>query len=179
MKKEEIIQAILEDLKVVEPQNYGLMTSNRRIITSTFTSKANKIITKFIHDNSNMPIVAYIKEPLAETDYFLYIFKISMEVFLVCVSNKDQAFISSIFKELARKYGYLLFKTFKPKRAFRLPTTHVVREYSEKEPLKLIEKLMLYEELKISRKDLTKAMLNHVKELKHPWPIKKKRKIQS
>ncbi|MHA1404531.1 MAG: hypothetical protein ACTSSI_12270 [Candidatus Helarchaeota archaeon] len=174
MDKDELIKQIISEVQEISPHNYGLMTSEGKTIVSTFNKKANKIISKFVYQNSNMPVVAYIQEPLADSKYILYIFKISLEIFLACVSSKDLQEITRKFRLLANKFGYQLFKTFKTRKHIRLPKTQLVREFHDKEPLKAVEKLYLYQELALSRAELKEAMLNHVKSLKHPWPVKKK-----
>lgn len=175
MDKRKLLGQIAQELAVLSPQNYGIMNSEGKIIESTFSKDANKIISKFIYQNSNMPAVTYIREDLADTKYTLYIFKISLEVFLICVTDQELELITWKFKELARKFGYALYKTFKTKKRIQVPDSHLVREHIEKEPLKALEKIFLFQELALSRVELKDAMLKQVKNLKHPWPLGKKR----
>ncbi|MHA1271718.1 MAG: hypothetical protein ACTSPY_18160 [Candidatus Helarchaeota archaeon] len=112
MDKKQVLTQILESIKNLNLNNLMIMKSNGRLLANNFPDSAIKYIKKIILKYNEIPVNNYVKANVSG-DLNLILYKISTNIFLICLTREDEKNIVKKFKVVSKKFSYLLFEMFK------------------------------------------------------------------
>ncbi|NVM28380.1 MAG: hypothetical protein HWN65_06025 [Candidatus Helarchaeota archaeon] len=110
MELKEAVYKIAQELNEIRPTNIGILDANGSFIASNFSEGSHNLISKIVKQYSSIPINNYIKQDLPNSNYFLYIYKISTEIFIVCITNTLENLVLQKFGQITRDYGSVLLE---------------------------------------------------------------------
>ncbi len=114
MEIKQVVYKIAEELGALRPTNIGILDAKGNFIASNFSENSHGLISKIVKQYASIPINNYIKQDLPNSNYFLYIYKISTDVFIVCITNIAENLVLKKFGQITREYGSLLLETLQP-----------------------------------------------------------------
>ncbi len=114
MELKSVVYNIANDLNTLHPTNIGILRADGSFIASNFSENSHALISKIVKQYASIPINHYIKQDLPNSNYFLYIYKISTEAFIVCITNTHEDFVLKKFGQITRDYGSLLLEALQP-----------------------------------------------------------------
>ncbi len=114
MEVKQVIYKVAEELNEIRPTNIGLLDEKGAFIASNFSESSHELISKIVKQYSSIPINNYIKQDLPNSNYFLYIYKISSQVFIVCITNTMENLVLRKFGQITRDYGSVLLEHLQP-----------------------------------------------------------------
>ncbi|HUX99248.1 MAG TPA: hypothetical protein VMV49_06805 [Candidatus Deferrimicrobium sp.] len=115
MELKSVVYKIAEELnRELRPTNIGILNASGSFIASNFSANSHTLISKIVQQYAAIPINNYIKQDLPNSNYFLYIYKISPDVFIVCISDTPENLVLKKFGQIARDYGALLLEVLQP-----------------------------------------------------------------
>lgn len=114
MAVKEVVYKIASELNVIRPTNIGILYGNGTFIASNFSESSHDLISKIVKQYATIPINNYIRQDLPNSNYFLYIYKISSEIFIVCITDTPENQVLQKFGQITRDFGSLLLETVQP-----------------------------------------------------------------
>ncbi|MHA1266753.1 MAG: hypothetical protein ACTSRS_16070 [Candidatus Helarchaeota archaeon] len=114
MTLKEVVYKIAYELNEIRPTNIGLLRGNGEVIASNFSEGSHNLIKKIVKQYAYIPINNYIKQDLPNSNYFLYIYKISSDIFIICITNTAERLVLQKFGQITRDYGSLLLEELQP-----------------------------------------------------------------
>jgi len=123
MEVKEVVYKIANELNELRPTNIGILNADGTLIASNFTESSHNLISKIVKQYATIPINNYIKQDLPNSNYFLYIYKISTDTFIVCITETQENAVLRKFGQITRDYGSLLLEKLQPtpKKPKRIP----------------------------------------------------------
>lgn len=107
-----IINSIIKELKDLGIKKYAFIKKDNSFFENNFTESTQKIISKIIFNNKDIPVYSYIKKKLEKDNSYLYIYKVADNGFLICISSLNIETFLNKLKQITDQYGFLLFKLF-------------------------------------------------------------------
>ena len=115
MEIKSVVLKIAEELnREIRPINIGILNADGTFIASNFSSNSIDPISQIVKQYASIPINNYIKQGLPQSNYFLYIYKISTNIFIVCITDTPENLVLKNFGQIARDYGNILLDTLQP-----------------------------------------------------------------
>jgi hypothetical protein len=114
MELKSVVYNIANELNALRPTNIGILNAEGNFIASNFSENSHTLISKIVKQYSSIPINNYIKQDLPNSEYFLYIYKISSDIFIVCITNTLEDLVLRKFGQITRDYGSLLLEAVQP-----------------------------------------------------------------
>lgn len=112
---EAVVYKIANELNELRPTNIGITDDKGIFIASNFSGeKSHSLISKIVKQYAAIPINNYIKQDLPNSNYFLYIYKICSNVFIICITNAQENLVLRKFGQITRDYGSLLLEALQP-----------------------------------------------------------------
>ncbi|MFX1294829.1 MAG: hypothetical protein ACFFD2_08245 [Promethearchaeota archaeon] len=114
MELKSVVYSIADELNTLHPTNVGILDASGHYIASNFTEGSHALISKIVKQYASIPINHYIKQDLPNSSYYLYIYKISTDVFIVCITDALEDLVLKKFGQITRDYGNLLLERLQP-----------------------------------------------------------------
>lgn len=114
METKTVVYKIANELNELRPTNIGITDANGTFIASNFSENSHQLISKIVKQYASIPINNYIKQDLPNSNYFLYIYKICTNIFIICISDAQENLVLRKFGQITRDYGSLLLDTLQP-----------------------------------------------------------------
>ncbi len=109
-----VVYNIATELNELRPTNIGILNADGNFIASNFSEGSHGLISRIVKQYASIPINNYIKTDLPNSTYFLYIYKISTDIFIVCITNTAEALVLKKFGQITRDYGDILLESLQP-----------------------------------------------------------------
>lgn len=110
----EVVYKIAEELNEIRPTNIGILDAEGHFIASNFSESSHNLISRIVKQYSSIPINNYIKQDLPNSNYFLYMYKIAPDVFIVCITETQENLVLRKFGQITREYGSVLLQSLQP-----------------------------------------------------------------
>ncbi len=114
MEVKEVVYKIANELNELRPTNIGILNADGTFVASNFSESSHSLISKIVKQYASIPINNYIKQDLPNSNYFLYIYKICTDMFIVCITDKQENLVLGKFGQVTRDYGPVLLACYQP-----------------------------------------------------------------
>ncbi|MHA1378488.1 MAG: hypothetical protein ACTSRG_08915 [Candidatus Helarchaeota archaeon] len=131
-----ITNVIFEELKNLGIKNIGLTRDDGTFIETTFNKSAQKIISKIVFKNREIPVNNYIKQKLVRDSRFLYLYKVAYNGFCIFVSSLKSDILVQKLRQITNQYGFHLFNLFKSKNKNKIPK--IAPKFTVNEPISVL-----------------------------------------
>ncbi|MHA1751890.1 MAG: hypothetical protein ACTSYZ_05915 [Candidatus Helarchaeota archaeon] len=111
MDKKQVLTQILNEVKNLNLNNLMIIRTNGNLLANNFPERAKIYIKNIINKYKNIPVNNYVRANVAN-NLNLILYKISTNIFLVCLTVEDENKVVNIFKTISKKFNYILYELY-------------------------------------------------------------------
>jgi len=112
LDKKEALMQVLNIVSNINLSNVMLIRTNGSLLANNFPENSVEYVKKIAIKYKDIPVNNYVKANVSDS-LNLILFKISVNIFLVCLSGENEKDLIKIFKGISEKYSFILYELFK------------------------------------------------------------------